>query len=145
MSIPLPPASSRSTPRFRAILVLTGTLLLGIVLGVLLTGYIVRQRFAVLELMREESGFVQIVEDAVEPTPEQQEAIRPILRDAREGMIDNLTTMRSRMAAHIDSTLERLDPHLDDEQMARARDVLRVRPGPVLRSRMPEEFREPTP
>ncbi|MEM1057554.1 MAG: hypothetical protein AAF791_02120 [Bacteroidota bacterium] len=137
----LPPSGDRRPGR-RAALVILATLLLGMILGALMTGYFVRQRLAAVYVLNEQSGLERAFYKAVDPTPEQREAIAPILADAREGMIVNLLGLRGRMQVHMDSTLDRLDVHLDDEQMEETRQLLRVRPQQEFLRQVPDDLRE---
>lgn len=131
-------APSRPRGRWtrRPVVIVVGSVLLGMVLGALLTGFVVRQRLGAIQSMFEEEGFEAVFFEATDPTPEQREQVRPILRDAYGVMIASTVDFRSRMRAHADSTLDALDVHLDDEQMERARFLLKVLPERQFRERM---------
>ncbi|MEO0557029.1 MAG: hypothetical protein AAF170_02475 [Bacteroidota bacterium] len=145
MTDALPPVSPRRRWYRRPVVIVIGSVLLGMVLGALLTGLFVRHRLLTVQSMFQEEGFEAVFFEAVNPTEAQREAIRPILSDAFEAAISNAVEFRGRMQTHADTTLEALDEHLDDGQMERARFLLKVIPDNQMQRRLesaPEEVRE---
>lgn len=145
MTDAVPPVSPRRQWYRRPVVIVLGSVLLGMILGALLTGLFVRHRVLTVQSMFQEEGFEAVFFDVVEPTDAQREAIRPILSEAFTAAIGNAVAFRAEMQAHADSTLAALDVHLDDEQMERAQVLLKVIPQNQMQRRLqsaPEEMRE---
>ncbi|MEM8599559.1 MAG: hypothetical protein AAGF99_06550 [Bacteroidota bacterium] len=126
----------------KAYAVILGTLVLGMLLGALMTGFAARQAGdGVTGLMQDHESVEAALVALIEPTEAQREAIAPILVMAGNGMISNMVLMRHRIHTHVDSVLVQLDVHLTDAQMERVVYALRVRPNETFANRIPAPLR----
>lgn len=129
------------TTRTKTTLIAIGTLLLGMLLGALLTGAVVRHRLSRLDDLRTQRGFARILEQTIRPTDEaQREALRPVLRQGGRRVLRLRRQQRREMHALVDSVRTDLAPLLTPEQQQRldrrigmARQRLRP-PGAPLRT-----------
>ncbi|MEM6783661.1 MAG: hypothetical protein AAF624_08005 [Bacteroidota bacterium] len=134
------PDSANVGPKTYAIIL--GTLALGMLLGAVITGFVVRQseRDMVPRMMVGHESIESAFADMIQPTEEQREAIQPILQEAQEGMIGNILFMRCRMRTHIDSVVVALESELTPEQVNRVRYVMQEQPDEVFSKRMPADM-----
>lgn len=138
-----PPAPRPTTatvgPKTYAIVL--GTLVLGMLLGAVVTGFVARQtaQAGVPEMMIGHDSLESAFLDLIQPTDAQIEAIYPVLQGAQEGMVGNLVFMRCRMRTHIDSIVVQLDEHLSPEQMERIRFAMQEQPNEEFIRRMPPD------
>lgn len=134
--------------RTKSALLLGATLVIGMVLGSLVTGAVANRRLDDLADARGRMGafFLQ----AIEPESEEQaEAIRAVLEGAAPRFREVFESTREEMKHLSDSVLAELDPILTDEQKERLEKRMRFRmrrppPGadgkPRLRDRPPPGF-----
>ena len=116
------------SPRTRAGLMLTGTLLIGIVIGFLAAGALGQRRAERFERMRGRGGFVEFMLDVIQPRDAaQREQIVPVLEETARRNREIVEGTRRDLAAEIDSLKVRLAPVLDAEQMRRLEDAGRMR------------------
>ena len=116
----------------KSVLLLLATLVLGMVLGSLLTGAVNQRRLERLAEMRSARGMAFFLENAVEPeSAEQREAIRAVLDDAAPRIAAAMQESRDRMRALTDSVRAELDPLLTPEQRERLDDRMRIGRGRV--------------
>lgn len=125
--------------RTKSALLIVGTLVIGMVLGSLVTGAIANRRLDDLANARGRmAGFVL---DAIEPESEEQaEAIREVLDGAAPRFREIFESTREEMARLSDSVMAELDPILTDEQREQLEKRMRFRmrrlpPGPEGRPR----------
>lgn len=122
------------TARTKSALMLFSTLLIGVLLGSLITGAVHNRRMRNLVEMRSARGLVHYFEDVVRPeTEEQREAIRAILDEAAPKFAQAMTESRERMRFLSDSVRAELDPLLTSEQRERLDERMRIRRGGTTR------------
>ena len=116
------------TARTKSMLLLLGALLIGALIGGLIHARMVEQRIERIGYLRSERGFIRHVERVVEPRDEaQREAIRAVLRQNAERMVDLRFRFRDAVEALLDSTRAELASLLTDEQMERLEEEIRTR------------------
>ncbi len=110
-------------PRLKAALILGATFSLGLVLGGLIVGAVVRERLQVIADFRDRDRFVARVEAFLEPTSEAQaEAIRPILEAAGARTESAVAILRGDLTRIFDDLERDLSPLLTEEQKQRLTD-----------------------
>lgn len=117
--------------RTKAVFVLLGTLLLGILLGALGTGFFVRHRLHHLHQLRTPSGFTQEMMQAIEPTGSEQ---RDALRDALQSHVHQMKEIRERYRKKLRTEV--------DSMHATAEDLLTPQQQQRMREKMKELHRE---
>ena len=142
------------TASTKSALMLFSTLLIGMLLGSLITGAVNNHRMRNLAEMRSARGLAFFLEDVVEPeNEEQREAIREILDRAAPKFSAEMTESRDRMRALTDTVRAELDPLLTEEQRHRLEERIRIgrtrgapgapRPDDERRRRRPPPDRGP--
>ena len=131
-------------------LVIGATLVIGILIGVLGSGFMVHRFARRLPDMRHSEVFVERMVDLIEPTPEQEEEIRGILTRHAEQFTEITEDFRAETTVLIDTLRAELDSVLTDEQRARLEerhrrlDKMMKRGGPFPHGR-PGDRRLPPP
>ena len=119
------------TPRSRSYLLLGITLLVGMVLGALLVGAVGQLRAGRAEGMRGRDGFVRDIQRMIRPRDAAQRAeLRPIIEATAERNVQIMDNFNDQMRAALAELVTELEPHLDEEQMARLRRFADRPPGP---------------
>ena len=114
----------------RAWLLLGVTLLLGIAIGVLGAGALQERRFARVLDIRRPGGFIEHVQQVIQPTSDAQWAqIRPIVEATAEENAGIRRMHDSAMRATLDSLRARVNPLLDERQRERLARFVPGRPG----------------
>ncbi len=113
----------------RAIGILAATLLLGIVLGVLGAGALANARALKIEGARGPGGFVNHMEEIIQPTAEQTAAVRPLLEGFDQQNREIIQGADQELRDVIESMRTELEPLLTDEQNRRLEEFSR-RPRP---------------
>jgi galactokinase len=117
------------TASTKSALMLFSTLLIGVLLGSLITGAVNNRRMRSLAEMRSARGLAIRFEEMVRPeSEEQREAIRAILDEAAPEFAAVMLESRERMRALRDSVLAELDPLLTEEQRERLEEGMRIGP-----------------
>ena len=111
-------------------LVLLGTLVIGVVLGALLSGTLAQQRRDRSAELRGPRGFVQHMERVIQPTSDEQWAeVLPILQEADDRNRALIRDAETEIAAALQELGEQLGPLLDERQLERLTSELdRARP-----------------
>lgn len=120
----------------RGLLLLLGTLALGVVLGAAGNGTIQRERRHQVEQIRRPGGFEEHMLRVIRPRDDaQRDAILPAIQatDRRNQQI--VRSAREQMRAALDSMRAQLAPRLDAEQRARLDDFARMAPPPPIGGR----------
>ena len=114
--------------RTKSALLIVATLVIGMVLGSLVTGAIANRR---LDSLAEARGRMSsFFVDAIEPESEEQaEAIRSVLDGAAPRFKEIFEATRGEMKRLSDSVMVELDPILTDEQKERLEKRMRFGPG----------------
>lgn len=127
----------------RSALILLATLLIGALLGALITGALAQRRISRVAEMRER-GFGMHIERIIQPKDEaQREAIRAVLKAAARRNQEIMRGARERFGDELRQMREELFPLLDEEQRQRLesasegfrRGGFRRPPGPSRRRR----------
>lgn len=133
--------------RTKSALLLVATLVLGMVVGSLVTGAVANRRIESLAEARllggRLSGFLL---DAIQPEGEEQEAaIREVLDGAAPRFKEIFEGTRSEMKRLRDSVMTELEPILTDEQMERLEERMRFGPRPPFERERRPRFRDGRP
>ena len=116
-------------PKTKSILLITGVLLIGIIIGALgstlLTKNMWKER---VSRFRTPEGFTERILDRIDPDPDKREAVENILLEQHQNLTKKFEQTRMEMEAHVDSVLQKLKPLLNEEQMERATKILKRRP-----------------
>lgn len=124
------------SPRTKSVLLLAGTLVLGVLLGAAGTGLLARERQRRVGELRGPRGFVAHMEEVIRPRDERQRAaIEPILEATGTRNDTIIRHAHGALRAQLDSMRLRLAPLLDAEQRRRLEAV----------GRLPDPFRPPPP
>lgn len=126
--------------------ILLATLALGVVLGMLAQGTLTRDRDRRVAEVRTEPGFVSLVEEVIQPRPDQVADVRAVLEASARSYDSVVAASREDVRAVLDSMKVRLAPILDDRQRERLSRMANV-PDPHRRPPRPGEAprREPPP
>ena len=121
----------------KSALIIIGTLLIGIVIGLFLAGPMVHHRMRPHIPGKGPEAFAPMLERIIEPTAEQRDAIREVLEKHSDRLAEMHMGYRTEMTAVMDSLRKDLDPILTEEQKARLderhgrlRDFMKGRRGP---------------
>jgi len=107
------------SPRTKSVLLLVVTLLLGIVLGGVLTGWWVQNRADRVRALRTPSGFVERVVERVEPTSAaQRDSVQLIARRTARQLEGLRRSHRQQTMAVLDSMRTELRTVLSEEQIS---------------------------
>ena len=113
-----------------------GTLIVGVAIGMLLSGTLERRRHERVETMRRPGGFVEEMERLIQPhDAAQRDSLRPYLEATDQRNRAIVEGARVSMRAEIDSLRARVDKLLDEKQKARLADFAQRGPqqGPGRR------------
>ena len=120
-------------PGTKSVLILFATLLIGMVIGSLVTGALNNRRLDRLVEMRSGRGMAYFLEEVVRPeSPEQREQIRAVLEAAGTRFAVEMEGSSDRMRQLADSVRAELEPLLTPEQRERLDERMRI-----TRGRMP--------
>lgn len=107
-------------PRVRSVLLLTATLLIGMVLGGLLRSSFFDGRMKRMHSLRTEEGFVGSYLETIQPADAAQEAaVRAILSAAAAEVVGSVRANREYIGQRMETMRQSLYPLLDDEQRVR--------------------------
>lgn len=139
----------------RGLLMLLGTLALGVLLGAAGNGALQRERRERMEQIRRPNGFVEHMMEIIRPRDEaQRSAILPTVRATAERNRQVIEGAHRQLRAALDSMRAQLAPQLDAGQRARLDEFARMppppgglppRPGPGGRPPPPRWDRPPPP
>ena len=106
------------TARTKSILLLLGTLLIGMLLGVFVHTLMVEDRIERITSLRSQAGFVRFMENMIEPTDDaQQKAIRDVLDETAEKLNVHHAESRETVQGVMESFRASLDSLLTEEQV----------------------------
>lgn len=107
-------------------LVIIGTLLIGMVLGSVITGAVMRNRvFDRMERLRTMDGFRHRMEKIIQPDEDQRAKVHEILKEHFSRMQRLGETMRQDFEARNDSLYKELDEVLRPDQIERLKDRMK--------------------
>jgi hypothetical protein len=118
--------------------ILLATLAMGVVLGMLAQGMLMRERDRRVAEIRTEPGFVSLVEEVIQPRTEQVAGIRAVLEASARSYDSVVAASREDVRVVLDSMKVRLAPILDDRQRERLSRMANV-PDPNRRPPRPGE------
>lgn len=104
--------------KHKSLLLLLSTLLTGIIIGMLLNGWVVKQRIDSMRKTMEKPGhFMERLEERTNLSEEKFKAIQPVLESHFERMKEIRQTMRYGMRIEKDSLAHALHEHLTEEEV----------------------------
>lgn len=104
----------------RSFLILTATLLVGMLLGALVQPQFFDKRVKRMNRLSTPEGFVESYIGTIEPTSEAQEAaVREVLAASAAEVHESFTKHRAELSVFLDAMQQKLAPLLEEEQMAR--------------------------
>ena len=113
--------------------ILLATLAIGVVLGMVGQGMLMRERTAQVGELRRPPGFVAHMDEVIQPRTEQRESIRSVLEMTARRNQQIMGLAREELRAVLDSMRQQLAPLLDPDQRERL----------ARMSRLPDPFRPP--
>jgi hypothetical protein len=105
--------------KWKSFFIIVATLVIGILIGVFLAGPVLHRRVERRHIDRGPELFTQMMERVIQPTAEQREAVRAVLKEHSARLEELHEDFRTEMVTTIDSLKADLDPILTDEQKAR--------------------------
>jgi hypothetical protein len=127
----------------KTVLVILITLIIGMIIGVLITGAFARHRIGRFMSMREPGCLGAHVEKIIDPDESQREAVRDILQRHSEQFLKIHSRFEGEMLALRDSLKKDLDPILTEEQKKRLE--RQPKPPKHFRDRRPGPWRQHEP
>ena len=113
----------------KSILVLTGVLIIGIIIGALGNSLLTRSMWKErVSRFRTPEGFTERILDRIDPDPDKRDAVEKILLEQHQQLAKKFENTRMEMETHVDTVLQKLKPLLNDEQFERAQHFLKRRP-----------------
>lgn len=100
-------------------LILSGTLILGIIIGILVSGRIMHSKVENFRNFYTERGFNRQIMRVIKPTPEQKKALQPLLQEQAQKNQALFNECRKKHHELMESFREKLKDHLTKEQMTR--------------------------
>ena len=131
------------TTKTKSVLIILGTLLVGVIIGGLATSAIFSQRVGAIQALRMQGGLVHYLENVIEPVDEsQREQIQALLESTGERQMEMRRNMFDENRAIFSEMRNELDEILTEEQKSRLREWVQRenREGPRFR---PPEMRRP--
>jgi hypothetical protein len=113
--------------RKKALLMIIGTLIIGILIGALGTGLIGREmkKRPGQKPRQNKEAFINKIQKVIDATPEQSEKIRPLIEETTN-RIDSLEkASQQQVNSIIDSFEKKVEPILSEEQMKKLKDFHR--------------------
>lgn len=124
---------------------LTATLIIGMVLGGLITMRIVNNRIDNLRQLGNRKGFSEHIIKAANPDAEQEAAIRPLLEKFGERMESLSEVHRGEVKSNLTELQDSLAQHLTEKQMKRVQKKLKRMHGRHKKGKHPPGFPPPPP
>ena len=134
--------------RIKSAVIIAVTLVIGMVLGGLITAQLAHDRMDRIAALRSQRGFARFIERSIDyESPAQQEAVHEILDRTSVRMFEHLRRSREETASILDSARDELGKVLSPEQMEHLEQKLRRhsrdRPGPMHRDDRPPRDQRP--
>ncbi len=126
----------------KTVLIIVATLLIGMLIGVLGSGFVVHRFVSRAVDMRRQDVFVERLMDVIDPAPDQEAEVKGILDRHAERFSDITDEFHRETSALFDSLRADLDPVLTDEQKARLEERHR-RFGRLMGCGRPSPARKP--
>ncbi|MEM0996231.1 MAG: hypothetical protein AAGN35_04090 [Bacteroidota bacterium] len=122
----------------KSILALAGTLVIGVVIGVLVAGMVFRARITNFKNLRQGKRFVGHLVRTIDPTPDQREQIHPILENFGSRMEEMHRRHLLEFKANHEELHDELAVHLTEEQMQKLEAELKRMEGRARRMMKPK-------
>ncbi|NQT96225.1 MAG: hypothetical protein HQ562_00650 [Candidatus Marinimicrobia bacterium] len=100
----------------KAGLILIGTLVLGIIIGVLGSRYLVEKRIGRMAGMRYQKGFIEVFIRLIDPAEDQEQAVRAVLEKHHDRFLKIMEGRMVEIRTSMDSLKVELIPLLTEEQ-----------------------------
>jgi len=100
-------------------LILTGTLVLGIIIGVLVSGRVMHSKVENMKSFYTEQGFNRQIMRVIKPTEEQKKQLRPLFREQAKRNHQLFITCRKKRKKLMEDFKTELKDYLTEEQMQR--------------------------
>lgn len=110
-------------PKSRSFLILSATLLIGMLLGALVHAHLFDKRVKRVHRLSTPEGFVESYVRTIEPSsPEQEQAVRDIVSVVAGEVSASIRENREENGRRMEAMAKRLEPLLDDDQKERLRE-----------------------
>ncbi|NQU66876.1 MAG: hypothetical protein HQ510_02935 [Candidatus Marinimicrobia bacterium] len=103
----------------KSIVIIVSILVLGLILGILSTRFLIKGRVSDFADMRNPKGFVNLFERMLDPSDEQADAVKNILDSHHERFLVLREKHLEDMRTIMDSLQSELEPHLSKDQLKR--------------------------
>lgn len=113
------------TTRTKSVLIIIGTFVIGVLIGALINGAMVRHRMNRIDKMRTVPGFSSEMQKIIQPTKEQLPKIEPILNRTANALVQLGKQQFEHANVIVDSMVVDLNPYLTKEQITRLEDHIR--------------------
>jgi len=100
-------------------LILTGTLVLGIIIGVLVSGRVMHSKVENMKSFYTEQGFNRQIMRVIKPTDDQKKQLRPLFREQAKRNHQLFITCRKKRKKLMEDFKTELKDYLTEEQMQR--------------------------
>ncbi|MEM7656918.1 MAG: hypothetical protein AAF399_12370 [Bacteroidota bacterium] len=129
-----------TTTRYKSFLLLTTTLLIGVVIGMLLSGYWTRKQIADMRnSIEKETRFVERMGEHLKADPATMEQIRPILETHFEKVQADHQEFRQSMREERLDLVDSLRPYLNASQLQRLEEMRFKKPRRPHKRRRPKD------
>ncbi len=119
-------------------LILTGTLIIGIVLGVLISGRVMHSKMANFRNFYTEQGFSRQLMSVIRPDEEQRKQLEPVFREQAKRNHELFIQCRENHRLLMEQFKQELNRYLTADQMKRLERMERR-----MRKNRPDHFRSP--
>ena len=113
------------TTRTKSTFIIIGTFIIGVLIGALINGAVVRHRMNKIDKMRTVPGFSAEMQRIIKPSNDQLPKIEPILNRTAESLIQLGQRQFEHANVIVDSMVTDLNPYLTQEQKTRLQDHIR--------------------
>jgi len=101
----------------KAVLILISTLVLGIIIGVLGSRYIVEKRIGRMAGMRYQEGFIEVFITLIDPAEDQEQAVRAVLKKHHDRFLKIMESRMGEIRTSMDSVYSELTGVLTEDQL----------------------------
>ena len=105
--------------QWKSTFIIVATLVIGILIGVFLAGPVMHRRVLRKAMDRGPEMFTEMLERVIQPSPEQEEAVRAVLEEHSARLEELREDFRTEMVTTMELLKADLDPILTDKQKAR--------------------------
>lgn len=121
-------------PKTKSILIITSTLLTGIIIGFLLCGVIVKYRMSQANSLKTQEGFLAGLDKIIEPDQEQKEKMKPVYDRIAQEYAEITKKNKEDLKKFADLLYSELRPILNKKQIERLDGRMKL--SPVLKSEL---------